>query len=118
MEKELFAPGTKAESKSALPSLKRSKDGLYAESTYIKSANKENDAQVATGYLLKGKVTDEKGNAVPYASITDKTRNKVTVTDTAGRFFLRSQDSSITAMASAPGYASKSFMLKKMRSPQ
>ena len=58
-------------------------------------------------------MTDEKGNAVPYASITDKTRNKVTVTDTAGRFFLRSQDSSITAMASAPGYASKSFMLKK-----
>jgi TonB family protein len=94
-------------------SVSRSKDGSYADSTYREAAKKEYDAQAAAEYVLKGKVTDEEGNAVPFASITDKSRNKVTVTDTAGHFFLRSQDSSITAMASAAGYWSKSFTLKK-----
>ncbi|MEP6948866.1 MAG: carboxypeptidase-like regulatory domain-containing protein, partial [Ginsengibacter sp.] len=68
-------------------------------------------------YVLKGKITDENGNAVPYANIKDKTRNNVTIADTAGRFSLRSGDSSITAMASATGYDPKSFSLNKDMQP-
>jgi CarboxypepD_reg-like domain/Gram-negative bacterial TonB protein C-terminal len=116
IKKEIVVP-EKAESMSGLISADKSKDGFYYDSINFIKSNKENEAQVATEYSLKGKVTDEKGNAVPYASITDEARNKVTVTDTAGRFLLRSQDSSITAMASATGYASKSFTLKKDAQP-
>ena len=93
--------------------LNKSKNDSYAFSTYNQDDKKEYAAKLAREYVLKGKVTDEKGNVVPFANITDKAGNKATVTDTAGNFFLRSQDSSITAMASASGYASKSFTLKK-----
>lgn len=114
MEKEVVVSAKKTKPAMADNYVSTLKDSLsYTFSTSGKEANKENNAQAASEYALKGKVTDEKGNAVPFASITDKIRNKVTFTDTAGRFLLRSQDSSITAMASATGYASKSFKLKK-----
>ncbi|MEO8765339.1 MAG: carboxypeptidase-like regulatory domain-containing protein [Ginsengibacter sp.] len=67
----------------------------------------------ATEYVLKGKVTDEIGDPVPFASITDKARHSGTFTDTAGNFSLQSQDSIINAMAVAPGYEPKNFPLKK-----
>ena len=113
IEKEVVVSAPKTEPAINHNYADKSKDSYSPDSNYLREANKETDSRAATEYVLKGKVTDENGNAVPYASITDKTRKKVTVTDTAGRFSLRSKDSSITAMASVPGYASKSFKLNK-----
>jgi hypothetical protein len=117
IEKEIIGPVQKAESVPAPGPDNKLKDGISSDGrlkeAYKKEVSKEADLQVAKEYVLKGKVTDENGHAVPYASITDNARDKVTVTDTAGRFLFRSKDSSITATASAAGYASKAFKLKK-----
>ena len=117
IEKEVVVSAPKTEPAINHNNESKSKYNFSPDSINAGETNKETDSRAATEYVLKGKVTDENGNAVPYASITDKTRNKVTVTDTAGHFSLRSKDSSITAMASATGYASKSFSLTKDAQP-
>jgi len=89
------------------------KDSFYSDSMYVSKAGEKKDTLVTTPYVLKGKLTDEDGNAIPYASITDNSRGKITVTDSTGRFLLRSKDSNITAIASATGYTTKTFLLKK-----
>ena len=115
IEKEVVSPVQKVPVPGLISPGKPKDD--FSNSISPGNPNKENDVQVTTQYLLKGKVTDETGNAVPYASITDKSRNKVAITDTAGNFFLPSEDSSIKATASATGYRSKSFTLKKDAQP-
>ena len=115
-EKEIIAPVQKSESVQAPSQDNKLKDGISSDSrlkeAYKKEVSKDADLEVEKEYVLKGKVTDENGHAVPFASITDKARDKVAVTDTAGRFLFRSKDSSMQATASAAGYASKDVKLK------
>ena len=111
IKREPAAP-FKVEAVSGLIS-ENAKDSFYSDSMYVSKAGEKKDTLVTTPYVLKGKLTDEEGNAIPYASITDNTRSEITVTDSAGRFLLRSNDSNITAIASAAGYTTKAFSLKK-----
>jgi CarboxypepD_reg-like domain/Gram-negative bacterial TonB protein C-terminal len=117
IEKDINASIQRPESVQAPGPDNKSKDGISSDGrlkeAYKKEVSKEGDLQVEKEHVLKGKVADKNGQAVPYASIADKARDKVTITDTAGRFLLRSTDSSITATASAAGYASKAVKLKK-----
>jgi hypothetical protein len=64
----------------------------------------KNNNQALSQYSLKGKVTDEKGNPLAFATIKNKSRNEVTVTDTSGHFLLASPDSSTKAIVSVKGY--------------
>ena len=61
--------------------------------------------------LTKGKVVDSQGRPVQYAIIKDKNTKTTIVSDSAGRFKMRSNDSSLTADISAPGYKTKEKML-------
>ncbi|HUS02451.1 MAG TPA: carboxypeptidase-like regulatory domain-containing protein, partial [Chitinophagaceae bacterium] len=54
-----------------------------------------------------GRVVDTTGNPVSFASISTKDRNIVTRSDSAGRFMLKTKDSSLTAVVSALGYKTK-----------
>ena len=60
---------------------------------------------------LKGKVVDNIGNPVSYATIKDKNTNTTTVSDSAGRFTLFAKDSALTATISKPGYKTKEKIL-------
>ncbi|MEO6452640.1 MAG: carboxypeptidase-like regulatory domain-containing protein [Ginsengibacter sp.] len=61
------------------PNTDSNHDYVYKEAEYKAKAPAE--------YVLKGKVTDNEGKAVAFASIKTKTGNTQTVTDTAGHFF-------------------------------
>lgn len=90
----------------------KSENRLYADSPYLKEARK-GYGEAGKEYVLKGTVTDEAGNPVPYATIKNTIGNTQTFADESGQFAFKSQDSSVTAMASAAGYTPKSFNLKK-----
>ena len=90
---------------------------LYAARESNDELKKEEQAVPKEKYFLKGKIADEKGKPVAFASIKDKKSDAVTVTDTAGLFVLHSPDSSINAVASAAGYEPKPFTLNKNAQP-
>ena len=90
---------------------------LYTARENNADLKKDQQAVPKEKYFLKGKIADEKGKPVAFASIKDKKNNTATITDTAGRFVLRSPDSSINAVASAAGYESKPFTLNKNAQP-
>ena len=71
----------------------------------------------APQYKLKGKVTDETGKPLAFATIKNNSKNEVTRTDTAGRFLLSSADSSATAIVSIAGYETKKAVLQKDKEP-
>jgi Gram-negative bacterial tonB protein. len=93
------------------------KNKSFGDSSVRTEMNKENASEAANEYVLAGKLIDRQGKAVPFATITDKKSNTATVTDTAGNFFIRSQDSATTATASAAGYVSKNISLKRDEQP-
>ena len=68
-------------------------------------------------YKLKGKVTDETGKPLAFATIKNNSKNEVTLTDTAGKFLLPSADSSATAIVSVTGYGTKKADLQKDKEP-
>ncbi len=107
-EKEVYSTEKKSE-----PALAESK----RDSTFINhnadSFKKDYYAQAAPKYLLKGKVTDEKGNPVGFATIKDNNSDKAVVTDTTGKFLLQLPDSNTTATVSLAGYATKNVALQK-----
>jgi hypothetical protein len=72
--------------------------------TTQRSSNKN---EASNQYVLKGKITDEIGQAIPFASIEDENQKKITVTDSSGQFALTTPDSNAKVNASALGYASK-----------
>ena len=82
-----------------------------------KNFKKDYYAQAPVQYILKGKVTDEKGNPVAFASIKNSNNNKAAVTDTTGKFLLQSPDSNATAVISAVGFSSKKVTLQKDEQP-
>lgn len=90
---------------------------LYAARENNADVKKDEQAVPKEKYYLKGKLADEKGKPVAFASIRDKKSNSTTITDTAGRFVLQSPDSSINAVASAAGYEPKPFNLNKNAQP-
>ncbi|MDB5222336.1 MAG: hypothetical protein JWN83_1003 [Chitinophagaceae bacterium] len=57
--------------------------------------------------FLKGKIVDSMGYPVRYATIASKARNVITTSDSTGRFKLETNDSSLTATVSAPGYKTR-----------
>ncbi len=112
-DKEVSMPKARSES-IAPPGESNSKNDLYTDNDFKKSINQ---SQPVSEYELKGKVIDEEGKPISLATITDKENKKATITDTTGNFLFKSNDSSITAVASAVGYASKNIMLKEDSKP-
>lgn len=55
-------------------------------------------------YNFTGNIVDSKGNAVPYATITEKNSNKAYSSDASGKFLITGNDSSLSAHVSAVGY--------------
>jgi hypothetical protein len=85
---------------------------IKSDSTVWGTLNNSNTSQGASGYVLAGKLTDQQGKALPFATITDMKSKTATITDTAGIFFIRSHDSAATAIASAAGYVPQNILLK------
>jgi len=79
---------------------------------FQRSANKKN---VSKEYVLKGRVTDDTGQPIPYASINEENQKKGTFADSSGQFGLVSADSVTRVVASAMGYAPTSVKLEKDR---
>jgi hypothetical protein len=79
--------------------------------------SKVNASEVANENVLAGRLTDQEGKAVPFATITDIKRQAGTVTDSSGSFSLKSQDTATIAIATAPGYESKNILLKRDEKP-
>ena len=111
-EKDSYASDSKAQYEAVAPSVSKSKDAV-ADNISIDAEDKNHNKEHEKEYFLKGKVTDEKGNPIALASISDPARKEIILTDTTGNFLLKSQDSNTTLIASAAGYASKNFTLKK-----
>ncbi len=93
----------------------KSKD--ISEKQIEENSKNENDKAIPSQFFLKGKVTDDVGNPVAFATIRDAMRNKVTMADSAGQFSLKSPDSNTIAIVSAVGYANKKVTLQKDEQP-
>jgi TonB family protein len=93
------------------------KSKSFANSTAHQELRKVNASEVANENVLAGRLTDQEGNAVPFATITDIKRQAGTVTDSSGSFSLKSQDTATIAIATAPGYESKNILLKRDEKP-
>jgi hypothetical protein len=114
LEKKVTAPGRITEPSSiSKNSEEKSKDKYYTDSIPNKIAGKENDFATLPGYMLKGRITDDVGTPVPYASISDKTRPSASIADASGNFMFHSGDSSVSVSVTAAGFDSKSIRLKK-----
>ena len=61
--------------------------------------------------LMKGQVVDSLGRPVQYAILKDKNAKTIISTDSAGRFKMKANDSSLTANISAPGYKTEEKIL-------
>ena len=61
--------------------------------------------------LMKGQVVDSQGNPIQYAIIKDKNTKTTIASDSAGRFKMKANDSSLTANISAPGYKTEEKIL-------
>ncbi|HEY8690381.1 MAG TPA: carboxypeptidase-like regulatory domain-containing protein [Chitinophagaceae bacterium] len=61
--------------------------------------------------LIKGHVVDSQGNPIQYAIIKDKNAKTIITSDSAGRFKMKANDSSLTANISAPGYKTEEKIL-------
>ena len=107
IEKEVYSE------KKSEPALAEPKSDSALLNNKTENLKKDYYAQAAPKYLLKGKVTDEKGNPVGFATIKDNNSNKAVVTDTTGKFLLQSSDSNTTATVSVVGYATKNVALQK-----
>jgi CarboxypepD_reg-like domain len=79
------------------------------------ASEKNSDKKPSAKYALKGKVTDEEGKPLAFATI--KSESQKAITDTTGRFLLSSADSATTALASKAGYATKSVTLQEDKEP-
>ncbi|MEO6667953.1 MAG: carboxypeptidase-like regulatory domain-containing protein [Ferruginibacter sp.] len=55
-------------------------------------------------YRISGRVIDDAGNAVAFASLTDSSRRSNFTTDVAGKFSIAANDSSLFATIAAVGY--------------
>ena len=119
MYKEAAAPAKKVETQIAQQNYTSPlKDSPNNFAVLDKELNKDSNSLTTNEYVLKGVVIDDLGAPVPFANITDKASNKGTIADGNGRFFLKSKDSSITAMATAAGFEAKIFPLKKDMAPK
>ena len=63
-----------------------------------------------TQNTYRGRVIDEAGNAVPYATISTQD-NRATITDISGNFSMVVPDTSFNANVSAPGYFTRELAL-------
>jgi hypothetical protein len=88
----------------------------YADGTLADSI-KEDIASASKKYLLSGRVVDDKGEPVAYASVTNKIKNIGVSTDTSGKFYFNSNDSVATLFASSVGYQPKGFTITKDENP-
>lgn len=97
--------------------LKKSEKDLAANNISENAEDKFSDKEEGKEYRLKGRITDDKGNPIAMASISEPTRKEIVLTDTAGNFLLRSPDSNTTATVTAAGYSTKKVTLQKDEQP-
>lgn len=107
----------KKESEISSDSAKFRSNDDYIYNDNDKSVRKEYDKTGSVKYLLKGRVTDEKGKAIAHASVKDKSMTETTLTDSSGYFMLPSADSNTTATVIVTGYATKKVDLQKDKEP-
>ena len=113
-EKEIIVNENEKPALSPAPEMKAKKDFAYSEVNKI--AANENDLRDSSTFLLKGRVTDEKGEPLAFATVKDNSNNAA-LTDTTGKFLLRSSDSNAIATVSAPGFSTKKVTLQKDEQP-
>ena len=115
-------PGKKANANNEIDaatslSASENQDKYSSDTLKFNIKSDEFEKSPASPYKLKGKVTDETGKPLVFATIKSNSKNEVTHTDTAGRFLLPSADSSATAIVSVAGYGSKKAVLQADKEP-
>lgn len=74
---------------------------------------------VAQSFTLKGRVTDEDGNALEFATVACAKQAKVTMTDLKGEFSMKLQTAdSIEIRFSMIGYKTRTRVLRNPRTTQ
>ncbi|HYE55090.1 MAG TPA: von Willebrand factor type A domain-containing protein [Chitinophagaceae bacterium] len=68
-------------------------------------------------FIVSGKITNEKGSPVPFASITEKGTTNATSTDVNGEFTLTVNSRKPVILITAVGYASREIALKNDGKP-
>ncbi len=79
-------------------------DGIPDKKNQYKSYNWEVRTDSNLTYSFNGKVVDNNGNPVAYATIIERNRNKGFATDDSGRFSITGMDSTIPVTFAAVGY--------------
>ncbi|MBI3140193.1 MAG: carboxypeptidase-like regulatory domain-containing protein [Sphingobacteriales bacterium] len=71
------------------------------------------DTIMTTAIMIRGRIVNEKGEPVPYASVQDRFNNRLLVADTAGRFTLStdSREMQHELLVSAAGYEKTKIMV-------
>ena len=83
---------------------------LTKQSESITLAAPATAAAPITQNTYRGKIVDESGNAIPYATIST-TGNRATITDISGNFSMVVPDTTFNANVSAPGYFTRELAL-------
>lgn len=64
-----------------------------------------------TSYIFKGRVSDELGDPIPFATIIPSDKNKATVADAKGNFSIASNDTLLMASIASMGFQSNRILL-------
>jgi TonB-linked SusC/RagA family outer membrane protein len=89
---------------------------INGEFVYIKPKKEEEEHPVKLNVpppppVIKGHVTNEKGNALAGVSVTIKGTKKGTSTDDDGNFILENEEKNVTIEISSVGYESRSYKI-------
>ncbi|HEY5405596.1 MAG TPA: carboxypeptidase-like regulatory domain-containing protein, partial [Ginsengibacter sp.] len=113
--KEVIA-NNKIDATASLPA-PENQDKYYSDSIKLNLKSGEIKRASSPQYSLKGKVTNENGKPLAFATVENKSKNETAITDTTGRFSLPSPDSNATAIVSVIGYGTKKVALQKDKEP-
>ena len=116
-KKDILNGHFKKEPSSVSDSIRFNSKENYALNEKNETSKNQPDKNSSDKYLLKGKVIDESGKPLAFATIKNKNRNEATVTDTSGHFLLASPDSNTKAIVSVSGYEAKLVTLQKDKEP-
>ena len=100
-----------------LPKISGRSNSEESDSIKFSMTTGKRDKEIVPRYLFKGKVTDENGNPIAFATIQNKTKDEATIADSSGLFLLSSPDSTANVMVTASGYKRKNFTLQKDKEP-
>ena len=96
-----------------------SKDKVFSQAplnqqSIVEDNTNQNLAPVKNNIEIKGRVLDDAGDPVAFATIKSKENNVAAVADSKGDFVLKAPDSILTVQVSSVGYANKNVQLKSV----